>query len=712
MSPAYLALLRPRLTFAVRRLRDDCSGQMAVLFALCSTMVFVAVGAGLDLSNAYLARQKLTQVAIMACQYASRPSIIDTSLSSYTGSGGGTAYVTSVKNFITTTLASQSFRLSQTNSSPFTYTQNGPANVQLSASVPTFFMPIIKVNTIPIATQIHCYDTPSSPPQIIANANTTYIIQESFEKIAVPAGLTYYLANGTAKSSISTPITPTSYTSAIGYTGANGTQWHIVGYCLEQDRAGQIRSDIFDGNYSVELDCENGSDSAGNSSITTQVYLAAGDYELRYAYASRIPYLNYGTAYLCGTTASDLSWANATDSNRHVTNALRTNQINVYLDLNTSGTPPTHTTLDGAEQLSGSNLIDMCVYGPSWVQRSVSITVTTAGYYWLSFAADGANDSYGGQLDDILLCPKICPGTVKDNFTTAWANNALLFEDNFESPTYSGSPYNTNGNVNNSTGSSSYWSESGWGWANAPTNQLPYWTSGCPQGNQCIELGWNTNSLVSRPFLLVPGYYEIGYDYISEEIFSSLSGVYCGATPSLANISALSAQSSTATNRVIGNSNGTLHNDTNTVGVFLSHAQLASTPNTGNSLGSTTSYTNTDGTITTTPTYAPNTISLTAYDSAQNNPLLDICGYAASKQSRSSIVFVQKPAYYWLTFSALGGSDAFGGMIDDVKITALASPYNGSTYSSSAVTIPVPWPQPGATISYAGFTIVADRLTP
>jgi hypothetical protein len=138
---------------------------------------------------------------------------------------------------------------------------------------------------------------------------------------------------------------------------------------------------------------------------------------------------------------------------------------------------------------------------------------------------------------------------------------------------------------------------------------------------------------------------------------------------------------------------------------------MASTPNTGNALGSTTTYTNPDGSTSTTPTVAPNAISLTSYNSSQVNPLLDICGYAATAQVRTAYVFIQKPAYYWLTLAALGTADAFGGQIDDVKITALTSPYY-STYYGSAVTIPVPSPQPSAQVNYSGFYIITDPVAP
>jgi hypothetical protein len=143
----------------------------------------------------------------------------------------------------------------------------------------------------------------------------------------------------------------------------------------------------------------------------------------------------------------------------------------------------------------------------------------------------------------------------------------------------------------------------------------------------------------------------------------------------------------------------------------MSHAQLASTPNLGNALGSTTSYTNPDGTTSTTPTVAPNGISLTSYNPSQVNPLLDICGYAASAQTRTAVVYIQKTAYYWLTLAAFGTSDAFGGQIDDVKITALTSP-DFATYSSGSIAIPVPSPQPSASVNFGGFYIVADPLVP
>jgi Flp pilus assembly protein TadG len=699
---AYRQLVR-----TLGRFRKDTGGNIALIFGLSAVMIFTAVGAGLDLSRAYLARQKMSQVATLACQYASRPAIIDTATASYDGTGGGTTYSTQVKSFIGTAWQSQNVNLSQINNTPFTYTQGGPANVTLTASVPTTFMQIAGYTAIPLQVQVHCYDTPNSIQQRVPDSNSDLLIKESFEA-GPPSSSGYYLTlpNGSS----GTQSAPTGYTGTVGYTGAGGTKWHIEGYCIEQDSNGIIKSTVYDGNYSVELDCDDGnsSNNKGNSSISTLVYVPAGTYELRYAYSSRVDYPSYDPTYLCGSSASDLNWANSTRTSwsGSMATASRTNQINVYFDLNPSNNqPPQHTTLDGTQQLAGSNLIDMCLYAPNWIQRSVTINATTAGYYWLSFAADGTNDSYGGQLDDIRLCRIKCAGSVQDNYTTAWAAGSLLFEDTFESPTYSGWSNNhySNGNVNDSDGTSSFWNTSGNGWSNAPTNQITYWDKSCPQATQCVGLGGPGNGLISQPFLFVPGYYRISYAYQSEMVFSS--GVSnCSASP----VTSTTLPSGSATGALWNNSGITSngHYDTNATAMLMSHAQMASTPNSGNALGSTTSYTNPDGTVTTTPTTPPNSTS-----SPATVALLDLCSYSSTMQTRTAVVFIAKPAYYWLTLAALGTVDSMGGIIDDVKITALGSPYMSSP-PSGAVTIPVPSPQPGSSISYTGFSITADPSTP
>jgi hypothetical protein len=229
------------------------------------------------------------------------------------------------------------------------------------------------------------------------------------------------------------------------------------------------------------------------------------------------------------------------------------------------------------------------------------------------------------------------------------------------------------------------------------------------EGGQSLQLDdiSTGNAAISRAFLLDPGYYQLSYDYVSDTIFSSLKGNYCGATPSAANMSALSGTAAASTASYRGGSGPGVATalNTNTIGVFMSHAQMASTPIGGGALGSTTQFLNPDGTTSTTPTVSPSAISLTSYNAAQPNPLLDICGYAPSWTTRTRAIKILKPAYYWLTIAALGASDGQGGAIDNVKLTALGSPVMLNP-PSSYVTIPVPGPQPGSTVGFNGFSII------
>ena len=686
-----------------RRFRRADGGQIAILFGLASTAILLAAGSGMDLSRAYSARQKLSEVAVLACQYASRPVIAQTA-----SQNNGATYTSSVNSYITAALSTQQFGLTQGTASPFTFIQNGAANVNLTANVPTAFMQIAGVTQMPIAATSHCYDTPP--------VTSPYLIQEGFEASACTGTCSNFY--GIPGRSLSTSTS--SFTATPVYTGASGATWNGTGYCLQTSAVGVTNVSVPEGSHAAELDCSNSSGTAGNSAISSKVYMAAGNYELRYFYRGRVSYPDYDPAYICGTTAADVSWANSTrSSGGPVSNALRSNQMNVYLDPNTSGSPPLHTTLDAAQQLAGSNLIDVCVYSSTWIERSVKITVTTSGDHWLTFAADGQNDTSGAQLDNVRLCTTSCPGTVADNFPDSWqaANNGgvnkLLFRDTFESPNYSvyncggGSVCATNGNLNLSLGTSGT-ASSGWpsqlpsGWATAPYNQVDYNLVGAVEGDQTIDLDGSqsgsqttSNRLTSRPFVLDPGYYNVKYYYRSAVGLSGISGVYCGTTPAAAGLNVAAPAGY----------------DTNFIAVFMAHSQLVSYPNGGGALYSTTTYTNPNGSTSTTPTVAPNSINFTSFNASQPNALLDLCGYGASWQSRSVNFLITKPGTYWLTVSALGQADNQGGQVDDVRLTALGSPYMGVP-PSNPVTIPVPNPQPNGQVTYSSFNIVADPLRP
>jgi Flp pilus assembly protein TadG len=697
------------------RLWRDAQGSVAIIFALSAVALIAFLGAGLDLSRAYVARQELSNVATLTCQYSNRPLVYEVA---YSNNNGVATYAAQVNAFATQSLANQNFKLTQTNATPFTYAALGStAQVNLAASMPTLFLPIVAINSIPVTVTVTCStgQTQPTPPA------GTVVLSESFENAAC-SGTCWgaFQPNGTNKSFISTPVQ--SFPSTVGYVGASGAEWTIMGYCLEIDASGVIRSTSADGTHAAELNCDNGSGTAGVSSISNKTYYAVGTYELRYYFSGRVGYPDYDPAYICGSTAADVSWANSTNSSGGpVSNALRNNQVGVYFDADQNGVAPTHTPTVSGVTLAGSNLVDVCVTSTGWIQRSVKITVTTAGYYWLSFAADGQNDSYGADIDAIQVCVTACSGSVQDNFPSAWTSTPLLFEDTFESPSYSGNSQVTE-NLNTSYGTTGS-GAGGWpgqgstGWATGPYNQAEYIRSSfAGQGSQSIQLdsskltGQTTSRRsISRYFYLDPGYYEIQYDYTADVRYTAYVGPTCTAAPS-----SLSAYVLTlgllGTDRVAGGGSITYAPDTNAVAVFMSHSLEASYPNGGGSQDSATSYTNPDGSTSTTPTVAPDGLTLSSYNGSQVNPVLDYCNYSSSWATRTTYVKITKPGQYWLTISSQGTADKHGGAIDDVRLTALNSLYGSAP--SFSVAIPTPTPTNGSSVSFTGFSVLADPLTP
>ena len=87
MSPHIKQVYRS-LAGVARLLRDDVHGQIAIMLAVSSIAVLLAVGAGIDLARAYSAQLKLSEVATLACQYSTRPSVIRTATGSYSGANG------------------------------------------------------------------------------------------------------------------------------------------------------------------------------------------------------------------------------------------------------------------------------------------------------------------------------------------------------------------------------------------------------------------------------------------------------------------------------------------------------------------------------------------------------------------------------------------------------------------------------------------------
>ena len=235
---------------AVTDFRTDNRGNVALLFGLTVVMIFRAVGAGLDLSRAYQTRQKLAEVAMLGCQYATRSTIDAPVAASNSGTLQQADYVAAVTAYIQKSLTSQKLAQPQTNAAPFTYTAGGSAQVTLAATVPTMFMQIAHVNTIPISVTANCF---TQIAQVTPNTSP-YVLQEGFETHAVSSNLDWYLPSGTVypySDGLHTFPKVTTFNPANTYTGSNGATWVIMGYCVETDlaRAGGNNTTTPQGSY-------------------------------------------------------------------------------------------------------------------------------------------------------------------------------------------------------------------------------------------------------------------------------------------------------------------------------------------------------------------------------------------------------------------------------------------------------------------------------
>ncbi|MDB5594462.1 MAG: hypothetical protein JWM36_1423 [Hyphomicrobiales bacterium] len=402
-----------------------------------------------------------------------------------------------------------------------------------------------------------------------------------------------------------------------------------------------------EGIYVAELD------GYANTAISKKVYLPRGSYELRYWFIDRVNYRAYAPAWICGTKPADVAWATASDSEWGA--RYQSNRVGVYLDVALNDTAPTTFTPES------NNLIDVCnSSGHKWVERSVKVTINTPGYFWLTFQAEGQSDGVGGLIDDIRMCANTCAGTAKENFP--WTANTVVFSDNFEAyATYTGAGKLTVSGTNNG------WSSLATGWSTAPYNQMDFWDGRTGLG---VELDAGGNRTIHKRFLLDPGYYQVQYAYNAQGQTAFGANVYCGATAALANFPLVSAVSNAYPLWW-----GTKDGSSAAIGVYMdADRNFASPANPTGALNEAAVWYNPDGSAdNATYPHLP-------------GQLIDFCSYSTNFITRSVPVRIQKAGFYWLTFKAEGTSDMFGGMVDDVSITALGG-LTMSSPPSGAVTI-------------------------
>ena len=281
--------------------------------------------------------------------------------------------------------------------------------------------------------------------------------------------------------------------------------------------------------------------------ISKKVYLLAGNYELRYWYKSTTVYPEYEPIHICGSVGIEVRWAvstvwrdGASSSTTPASDSTaQSSRAGVYLDPilgnpQLAATAPTFSsfTVPPANPAAANNQIDICVYSSRWIQRSIPLRITDAGYFWLSYVAEVPNqinpvlaDSAGFKtlqtrpngttqngfyLGPVQLCEIACSGVVNDN--SPWRPNTLLFEDAFDRPVAAdGTAFNVNsGSI---TAASGYevqlpYSFSDFASDNVLTNTWVYQNVSREQRARAMV----GNSALVRKLYLLPGVYRVIFE--------------------------------------------------------------------------------------------------------------------------------------------------------------------------------------------------------
>lgn len=408
--------------------------------------------------------------------------------------------------------------------------------------------------------------------------------------------------------------------------------------------------------------------SIANTSISKQVFLAPGKYQLRYYYVNRIAVLAYDPLVVCNTTSADLAWANATSGEY----GPQTNAIGVYLDPAKSDTPPARFTA------ADNNIIDFCISSASrWIERNVDINVREAGFYWLTFNGEGAEDSYGGLITDIRMCRESCPGNVAS--TLPWLPGTLLFHDDMEPPAGSGTAYISDYKLDNSgvRTTDSRWNSIPQGWTTTPLNRVELAPGAGAGGSFALAMdvaGSDSNRAIHRRFLLAPGDYRIDWTYAAADNLGAF-GTWCGLgtgsySTALAQVNAMRVSSSRPA-------------DSNIVGLYVDADILRQHPEHASRLGARSKWLDWRG-------------STSSGQDTLPVQRVDACVHTSSTSSRSSYFHIARTGHYWITFRGEGTADGSGGRIDNVRLLADSGQSGASAVIASGAAAP------GTVLTYGG----------
>ena len=357
-----------------RSFLKDARGVSALMFGLAAPAIALAVGGGIDFSQAAARRQRIASAVEMGCRAASLEINFQ---SRQTGADPKKDY-TSVAN---AKIRDSVNGLSQPGVTGVNVTATLANNIitaVATAASANAFGGILGYNTVALRVERNCnyvVGTPGTP-----TPTGTVLFVESFETGHNVASNRWTVLN--------------NWNGWTTQSGKGGIE--ING--IPELAANTIRF----GNFFAELDshCYT-SNCKTNSNMWREFALDVGDYELSYWYISRVRNAAYANQTLCAySTDAKAVW----DKLKAATWESQTNRIEVFFQKKSSSYTTPSKDVDKA-----TDQVDVCVHTDKWTERKIPLKVTTKGTYRIFFQAAGREDTYGGLIDYIRFCSGSCP---------------------------------------------------------------------------------------------------------------------------------------------------------------------------------------------------------------------------------------------------------------------------------------------------------------
>lgn len=353
-----------------RSFLKDARGVSALMFGLAAPVLVLAIGGGVDYSQAAARRQRIASAVELACLHSAQEVYYQRSLSA---ANRLKDYGPTVKQIATDKITDAAINgisgVSVTSSILL-----DAITINASAQSTNAFGGILKFETISLAVQRNC--TVETPPPA-----GKVLFSESFENNHNVASNSWTVLN--------------NWNGWTTQSGKGGIE--ING--IPELAANTIRF----GNFFAELDshCYT-SGCKTNSNMWREFTLTAGNYELVYWYISRVRNPAYAGQTLCAYRRdAKPAW----DKIVAATWEGQTNRIEVFFQQKKSGSYPAVTV----DKNDTADLIDVCVHTDQWTERRIPLKVTAGGTYRIYFQAAGREDTYGGLLDYIRFCSDTCP---------------------------------------------------------------------------------------------------------------------------------------------------------------------------------------------------------------------------------------------------------------------------------------------------------------